>query len=748
MKRIVKIGFRHANSVPFRAPSHPAPQYARGLRAPAKRPLRDGDCSIREQHSRAPAVLDRQTRESRRRVFPVLRADKPTHAIAAGSRVSAVCTSDTRTANARLRGSRRRNEGSVRRMKRIVKIGFHHANSVPFRAPSHPAPQHARGLRAPAKRPLRDGDRSIREQHSRAPAVLDRQTRESRRRVFPVLRADKPTHAIAAGSRVSAVCARNTRTSNARTRGSRQRDEGSVRRMKRTVKIGFRHADSVPFRAPSHPAPQHARRLYAPAKLPLWESNLSIRERHSCASAISERQPRECARRRHVVLAFRVDKPVPTSIAGSHASAICARGNRTANAQRAEAVSTLSSFSARTSPPTQSLPEVACLSYAPAIPERQPRERARRRRVVLTFRVDKPVPTNIAGSRASAVCARDTRTANARTRGSRQRDEGSVRRMKRTVKIGFRHADSVPFRAPSHPAPQYARRLYAPAKLPLWESNLSIRERHSCAPAIPERQPRERARRRRVVLAFRVDKPIPTNIAGSRASAVYACSNRTANAQRAEAVSTLSSFSARTSPPTQSLTEVAYLPYAPATPERQTRECARRRRVVLAFRVDKPVPTSIAGSHSSAVCACGNRPENAQRAEDVSASFPFSARTRPPTQSLPEVAYLPYAPATPERQTREHARRRRVVLAFRVDKPIPTNIAGSRASAVCACSNRPANAQRAEAVSTLSSFSARTRPPTQSLPEVAYLPYAPTISERQPRERAGAVSGTKGACAG
>jgi len=146
--------------------------------------------------------------------------------------------------------------------------------------------------------------------------------------------------------------------------------------MKRIVKIGFRHADSVPFRAPSHPAPQYARRLYAPAKLPLWESNLSIRERHSCAPAIPERQPRERARRRHVVLTFRVDKPVPTNIAGSRASAVCARGNRPANAQRAEAVSTLSSFSARTSPPTQSLPEVACLSYASATPERQTRERA------------------------------------------------------------------------------------------------------------------------------------------------------------------------------------------------------------------------------------------------------------------------------------------------------------------------------------------------------------------------------------
>ena len=146
--------------------------------------------------------------------------------------------------------------------------------------------------------------------------------------------------------------------------------------MKRIVKIGFRHADSVPFRAPSHPAPQYARRLYAPAKLPLWESNLSIRERHSCAPAIPERQPRERARRRHVVLTFRVDNPVPTSIAGSHASAVCARGNRPANAQRAEDVSPLSSFSARTSPPTQLLPEVAYLPYAPATPERQTRERA------------------------------------------------------------------------------------------------------------------------------------------------------------------------------------------------------------------------------------------------------------------------------------------------------------------------------------------------------------------------------------
>ena len=281
--------------------------------------------------------------------------------------------------------------------------------------------------------------------------------------------------------------------------------------------------------------------------------------------------------------------------------------------------------------------------------------RGSRQHVLPVLRADTSAHTIAAGSRVSAVCALDTRTANARMRGSRQRDEGSVRRMKRIVKIGFRHADSAPFRAPSHPAPQYARRLYAPAKLPLWESNLSIRERHSCAPAIPERQPRERARRRRVVLAFRVDKPIPTSIAGSRASAICARGNRPANAQRAEAVSPLSSFCARTSPPTQSLPEVACLSYASAIPERRTRECARRRRVVLAFRVDKPVPMNITGSRASAVCACGNRPENAQRAEDVSASFPFSARTRPPTQSLPEVAYLPYAPATPERQTRERA---------------------------------------------------------------------------------------------
>ena len=401
--------------------------------------------------------------------------------------------------------------------------------------------------------------------------------------------------------------------------------------MKRIVKIGFRHADSVPFRAPSHPAPQYARRLYAPAKLPLWESNLSIRERHSCASAIPERQPRECARRRHVVLAFRVDKPIPTNIAGSRASAVYAYSTRTANAQRAEAVSPLSSFSARTSPPTQSLPEVAYLPYAPATPERRTRERARRRRVVLAFRVDKPVPTSIAGSHSSAICARG---------------------------------------------------------------------------------------------------------------------NRPANAQRAEDVSASFPFSARTRPPTQSLPEVACLSYASAISERRTRECARRRRVVLAFRVDKPVPTSIAGSHSSAICARGNRPANAQRAEDVSASFPFSARTRPPTQSLPEVACLSYAPAIPERRTRECARRRHVVLAFRVDKPVPTSIAGSRASAVCACSTRTANAQRAEAVSPLSSFSARTSPPTQSLTEVACLSYASAIPERQTRERAGAVSGTKGACAG
>ena len=280
--------------------------------------------------------------------------------------------------------------------------------------------------------------------------------------------------------------------------------------------------------------------------------------------------------------------------------------------------------------------------------------------------------------------------------------------MKRIVKIGFRHADFVPFRAPSHPVPQHARGLRAPAKRPLRDGDRSIREQHFRAPAVLDRQTRERAR----------------------------------------AVGASFPFSARTRPPTRSLPEVACLPYAPAIPERRTRECARRRRVVLAFRVDKPVPTSIAGSHASAICARGNRPANAQRAEAVSPLSSFCARTSPPTQSLPEVAYLPYAPATPERQPRERARRRRVVLAFRVDKPVPTSIAGSHSSAVCACGNRPANAQRAEAVSPLSSFSARTSPPTQSLPEVACLPYAPAIPERRTRDCAEAVGGTKGACAG
>ena len=284
----------------------------------------------------------RAARGSRQPVILILRADKPAHAIVAGSRVSAVCARDTRTANARMR------------------------------APSACCSRFPRGQARSNEhcRESRVCHMCLRQPNGK------RATRGRRQRVLPVLRADTSAHTIAAGSRVSAVCARDTRTANARTRGSRQRDEGSVRRMKRTVKIGFRHADSVPFRAPSHPAPQHARGLYAPAKLPLWESNLSIRERHSCASAISERQPRECARRRHVVLAFRVDKPIPTNIAGSHASAICARGNRPANAQRAEDVSASFPFSARTRPPTQSLPEVAYLPYAPATPERQTRERA------------------------------------------------------------------------------------------------------------------------------------------------------------------------------------------------------------------------------------------------------------------------------------------------------------------------------------------------------------------------------------
>ena len=109
--------------------------------------------------------------------------------------------------------------------------------------------------------------------------------------------------------------------------------------MKRIVKIGLHHADSVPFRAPSHPAPQHTRRLCTPAKLPQREGDRSIRERYSHAPAIPERRERERARRRRVVLSFRVDKLVPTNLAGSCASAGCTRGNRPANAQRAEAVS-------------------------------------------------------------------------------------------------------------------------------------------------------------------------------------------------------------------------------------------------------------------------------------------------------------------------------------------------------------------------------------------------------------------------
>ena len=295
-------------------------------------------CRMRMQHPNG----KRATRGSRQPVILILRTDKPAHAIAAGSRVSAVCARNTRTANARMRAP---SACCSRFPRRQARSNEHYRKS----RVCHMCPRQPTGERA---------------------------TRGRCQRVLPVLRADTSAHTIAAGSRVSAVCARDTRTANARTRGSRRRDEGSVRRMKRIVKIGFRHADSVPFRAPSHPAPQYVRRLYAPAKLPLWESNLSIRERHSCASAISERQPRECARRRHVVLAFRVDKPVPTSIAGSHSSAVCACGNRPENAQRAEDVSASFPFSARTRPPTQSLPEVAYLPYAPATPERQTRERA------------------------------------------------------------------------------------------------------------------------------------------------------------------------------------------------------------------------------------------------------------------------------------------------------------------------------------------------------------------------------------
>ena len=38
--------------------------------------------------------------------------------------------------------------------------------------------------------------------------------------------------------------------------------------------------------------------------------------------------------------------------------------------------------------------------------------------------------------------------------------------------------------------PEGKIQLYVPAELPLLESDLSIREQHSCAPAIPERRTR------------------------------------------------------------------------------------------------------------------------------------------------------------------------------------------------------------------------------------------------------------------
>ena len=674
--RLPPRGFRPIpRPLASRAAARAGASRARETAAAGWRPLHSRTTFPRTRGTR-PA--NARTRESRRRVFPVLRADTSAHAIAAGSRVSAVCARDTRTANARMRAP----SACCSRFPRRQARSNEHCRESRV---CHMCPRQPTGKRA---------------------------TRGSRQPVILILRADKPAHAIAAGSRVSVVCVRNTRTANAR------------------------------MRAPSACC-SHFPRGQA-------HSNEHCRKSRVCRIRLRQPAGKHAARgsRQHVILILRADKPAHAIAAGSRVSAVCARNTRTATVRMRAPSTCCSHFPRRQAHSNEHCRKSRVCRMRLQHPNGKRATRGSRQHVILILRADKPAHAIAAGSRVSAVCARDTRTANARTRGSRQRDEGSVRRMKRIVKIGFRHADSVPFRAPSHPAPQYARRLYAPAKLPLWESNLSIRERHSCASAIPERQPHERARRRHVVLAFRVDKPIPTNIAGSRASAVYACSTRTANAQRAEAVSPLSSFSARTSPPTQSLPEVACLSYAPATPERRTCECARRRRVVLAFRVDKPIPTNIAGSRASAVYACSTRTANAQRAEAVSPLSSFSARTSPPTQSLPEVTRLSYAYAIPERQPRECARRRHVVLAFRVDKPVPTNITGSRASAICARGNRPANAQRAEAVSTLSSFSARTRPPTQSLPEVAYLPYAPATPERQTRERAGAVSGTKGACAG
>lgn len=68
--------------------------------------------------------------------------------------------------------------------------------------------------------------------------------------------------------------------------------------------------------------------------------------------------------------------------------------------------------------------------------------------------------------------------------------------MKCIVKIGGRAVEYalISFSARTNlllqALPEGKIRLYVPAELPLRESDLSIREQHSCAPAIPERRTR------------------------------------------------------------------------------------------------------------------------------------------------------------------------------------------------------------------------------------------------------------------
>ncbi len=484
----------------MRAPSACCSRFPRGQAHSNEHCRKSRVCRIRLQHPNG----KRATRGSRQPVILILRADKPAHAIAAGSRVSAVCARDTRTANARTRAP---SACCSRFPRRQARSNEHCRESLVC----HMRPRQPTGERA---------------------------ARGRRQRVLPVLRADTSAHTIAAGSRVSVVCVRNIRTANARMRAPSACCSRFPRRQARSNE--HYRKSRVCHMCPRQPAGERAAR--------------------------GSRQP--------VILILRADKPAHAIAAGSRVSVVCVRNIRTATARTRAPSACCSRFPRRQARSNEHCRESLVCRMRLRQPTGERATRGSRQPVILILRADKPAHAIAAGSRVSVVCARDTRTANARTRGSRRRNEGSVRRMKRIVKIGFHHADSVPFRVLSHPAPQYARRLYAPAKLPLWESNLSIRERHSCASAISERQPRERARRRHVVLTFRVDKPIPTNIAGSRASAVCACGNRPENAQRAEDVSASFPFSARTRPPTQSLPEVAYLPYAPATPERRTRERA------------------------------------------------------------------------------------------------------------------------------------------------------------------------------